>query len=203
MNYYLYHNTITNHATFHIMLSSTTTKISLLLIGVFLAFGFTNHEGNKSEKRKSSKTIVDKIEQNLLGGWTIKNIDDNQERFSEKMKTLGFAYGLTLINEHIPIILKTKNSKKKKYPELKIIVSTLNKKQTMKAFVRQKSKSSAFHHCFIESRKYLLTVVWSASTIEVTNKNGQKEIVDSNENVKYQKSRRKFIKQLDWYFEMY
>ncbi|MFK7947894.1 MAG: hypothetical protein AB8G11_09905 [Saprospiraceae bacterium] len=185
------------------MLSSTSAKISLLFIGVFLCFSFTNPEVKKPKKRKSSKTIINKIEQNLLSGWTISHIDDNQEKFSEQMKTLGFTYGLTLINEHLPIILKTKEGDKKKYPELKIIVSTLDKKKTMKSFVSQKSKSSAFRHCFIESRKYLLTVVWTECNIEYINKDGQNELIDFGGSTKYEKSRRKFIKQLNWYFEMY
>lgn len=185
------------------MLSSTMTKITLLIIGGFFAFGFTTPDGHTPKKRKSSQTIVDKIEQNLLSGWTITHIDDNQERFSEKMKTLGFTCGLTLVNEHLPIVLKTKNGDKEEYPELKIIISTLDRKSEMKSFVRQKSKSGTFQHCFIESRKYLLTVVWTESNIEYMNKNGQKEVVDFGKNTKYQKSRRKFIKQLNWYFDMY
>lgn len=185
------------------MLSSTTTKFYVLFIGIFICFSFTNPEGNKPKKQKSSKTIVDKIEQNLFSGWTITHVDDNQARFSEKMKTLGFSYGLTLVNKHLPIVLKTENGDKKEFPKLKIVVSTLDKKHKMKSFVREKAKSGAFQHCFIESRKYLLTVVWTECNIEYVNKTGQKEVVDFGGNEKYQKSRRKFIKQLNWYFDMY
>lgn len=185
------------------MLSSTTTKIGLLLIGVFFTFGFTNPNNNKPTKRKSSKTIVQKIEKNLLSGWTIINVDENQKRFSNQMKTLGFAYGLTLVNRQLPIILDTQNGNREEFPELKIIVSTLEKQDKMKAYVRQKAKSGAFQHCFIPSRKYLLTVIWSESKIEYVNKKGQKQLADFGGNSKYQKSRSKFIKQLNWYFDTY
>lgn len=184
------------------MLSLKITKITFLLIGVCVSFGFITPNSKQLNKDKKTKTIIDKIEQNLLNGWSITHIDDNDDKFSDEMKILGFSYGLTLINQLHPIIVQTPNGHSKEFPELKIMVSSLEKREKMKNFVQEKAKYNSFHHCFIESRKYLLTLTWTEPQVK-SNENKQEELYNAKNQAKYQKSRRKFIKQLNWYFEMY
>lgn len=184
---------------------SIITKISILFSFIFctLSFSYIPNNYEEATKRKSSKTIIDKIEQNLLSGWTITQIDDNTNRFSAEMKSLGFTYGLILANKQFPLVLNTKNGKVKKYPQLNIIVSSLEKQEEMKSFVRQKATSNTFQHCFIVSRQYLLTVIWTEQTLQYIDNNGQKQYADFGQSSKQLKARKRLIKQLNWYFDMY
>ncbi|NJN78785.1 MAG: hypothetical protein HC803_11070 [Saprospiraceae bacterium] len=123
-------------------------QFSILFSLVLITCSFT------TPKKTAPESIIEKIEQNLLNGWIIYQIDNDNARFSEQTKALGFVSGLTLINENIPVILPTKDGEINNFPEVKVIVSTLEKQNEMKHYVQNKAKSGTFKHCFIESRHY-------------------------------------------------
>ncbi len=154
-------------------------------------------------KEKAPKTIIDKIEQNLLSGWIIKDVDDDKTKFSNEMNMLGFTYGLTLINQNLPTILETNKGKIKEFAELKIIVSTLEKENEMIDYVNKRATLGNFNHCFIKTNQHLLTLVWSESRIEYVDTNGVVQVVAIGKGSKYQKYRHRLIKHLNWYFDMY
>ena len=172
-------------------------QFSILCALILMTCSFTTPKENAPE------SIIEKIEQNLLKGWVIQQIDNDKTRFSERTNALGFVSGLTLINENVPIILSTKDGQIQKFPEVKVIVSTLEKQAAMKDYVQKKAKNSTFKHCFIESRHYFLTVVWSDSDIQYQDSQGKIQYQAIDKGTKFYKYRHKLIKQLSWYFEMY
>lgn len=180
-----------------------TNKLSVLFLLLLFTCSFTNPDGKKIGEKKPAKTIVEKIEKNLLSGWTITNIDDDQSRFSDQMKTLGITYGLTLINEDLPIVLNTTKGKFTEYSRMKILVNSLDKQQAMTQFVQQKAKSGAFQYCFIETRQYFLTIIWTECRIEYLDNNNKRQLVDFGKDSKHQKYRKRLLKQLSWYFDTY
>lgn len=174
-------------------------RIGILLLIVLFTCSFSNPR----KKKRTKKTIVEKIEQNLLHGWTITNIDDDQSRFSNQMKALGITYGLTIINEDLPIVLKTNKGTITEYSTIKILVNPLDQQTEMRTFVQNKAKSGAFKHCFIETRDQFLTLIWTECRIEYTDEKGKEQLADFGKGSKHQKYRQRLIKQLYWYFEMY
>lgn len=171
-------------------------QFSILFALVLATCSFTTPKENAPE------SIIEKIEQNLLKGWVIHQIDNDKTRFSEQTKALGFVSGLTLINEDVPLILSTQTGQIQRFPEVKVIISTLEKQGAMKDYVQKKAKNGTFKHCFIESRHYFLTVVWSDAE-KYQDEQGQIQYQDITKNAKFCKYRHKLIKQLSWYFEMY
>lgn len=171
-------------------------QFSILCALILMTCSFTTPKENAPE------SIIEKIEQNLLNGWVIQQIDNDKTRFSERTNALGFVSGLTLINENVPVILSTKDGQIQKFPEVKVIVSTLEKQAAMKDYVQNKAKNSTFKHCFIESRHYFLTVVWSDSE-KFQDDKGEIQYQTIDKSTKFYKYRHKLIKQLSWYFEMY